>query len=274
MSELLSSIKKAFVDTVLRPTVEYLQELRNCASGLKTSQILVVGAASSTLLSYFLWRKQHRLPPGPFALSLVGNVFAFRKKEPFYVTLHRWATESYGPLITLQLGPVRCVTLNSLDVVLEALVEKGEAFSGRLQLCSLGVQTENFRDIIFANDSAEWRLRKSLATRALRCYMESERRDEVVHHVVNMVTDKMALEKDAFNPHPYISILIFHLLDTLCFGKKTDFDDPSIQRISTIFRAFSEEVRTGFLEDLLPFLQHVPTRKFGKFQELTGQFLD
>ncbi|XP_076435322.1 cytochrome P450 1A5-like [Babylonia areolata] len=268
MSQFLSALGK-----VVHEIVECVKKSTQHATSSKTSQALIFGGCVGALV-YFWIKRRRRFPPGPFALPFFGNVFALRKKEPLYVTLDRWVDESYGPVISLQLGPVSCVTLNRLDQVVEALIEKGEDFSGRHHVCSLRVQTEGFKDIIFADQSAAWKLCKKITSRALTRYLESGDLDSVVHHVVGIVTDKMAEETDAFDPRPYLSSLVFHLLDTVCFGELKDFDHPSIQRISSVFHALVEESGQGFVEDLLPILRFAPTRKFRKFEELLGQFLD
>ena len=78
-------------------------------------------------LAYNLTKKRYRLPPGPFAWPLLGNLLSMRsKEESLYVTLSRWAKEKYGPVITIYFGPIPCVTLNNIDVVTEALVQKGK----------------------------------------------------------------------------------------------------------------------------------------------------
>ena len=101
MSEILSSVKKSCVDAL-----DTVKELCASAPGSTTSQSLVVGAVVGAV-AYFLLKKRERLPPGPFPLPLLGNLLSVSsKKEPFYVTLKRWAVEKYGPVITIYFGPV------------------------------------------------------------------------------------------------------------------------------------------------------------------------
>lgn len=269
MSEILSSVRKSCVEAL-----DAVKALSASAPGSTTSQALVVGAVVGAL-AFFLLKKQQRLPPGPFALPLLGNLLSISSKsEPFYVTLKRWAVEKYGPVITIYYGPVCCVILNRVDVVMEALVQKGADFAGRPQLYSFGVMTEGFKDILFASDSLAWKLHRKIATQALRHYMRGQHLEKVVHEAVAMVMDKMAAEPEAFDPHPYMSILMFHIIDTICFGRKKEFGDSSLKRLAEIFDTLTEEAGNGFLEDILPLLRHFPTKKFQKFsddiQELLG----
>ena len=269
MSEILSSVKKACVDAL-----DTVKELCASAPGSRTSQALVVGAVVGAV-AYFLLKKRERLPPGPFPLPLLGNLLSVSsKKEPFYVTLKRWAVEKYGPVITIYFGPVCCVVLNQVDVVMEALVQRGADFAGRPQLYSFGVMTEGFKDILFASESAAWKLHRKIATQALRNYMRGQHLEKVVHEVVAMIMDKMAAEPEAFDPHSYLSILMFHVIDTICFGKVKEFNDSSLTRLSQIFDSLTQDAGNGFLEDILPLLRHFPTRKFQKFSDGIQEFLD
>lgn len=269
MSEIFSSVKRACVEAL-----DAARELSARAPGSQTSQALVVGVVVGAL-AYFAVRKRQRMPPGPFALPILGNLLSVSsEKEPFYVTLRRWAVEKYGPVVTIYFGPVSCVILNRVDVVMEALVQRGADFAGRPQLYSFGVFTEGFKDILFASDSAAWKLHRKIATQALRHYMRGRNLEKVVHEVVPVAMDKMAAEPGAFDPHCYMSMLMFHITDTICFGKVKKFDDPTLIRFSEIFDALLVESANGFLEDVLPMLRYFPTRKFQKFQAEVRELLD
>ena len=121
MSDFLSALR-----TTWQQAHHALQDVSARAPGSPTTQALLVGALVG-FLAYNLTKKRYRLPPGPFAWPLLGNILSMRsKEESFYVTLRRWANEKYGPVITIYFGPIPCVTLNDLDVVTEALVHKGK----------------------------------------------------------------------------------------------------------------------------------------------------
>ena len=119
MSEPLATVKELW-----HHALGTLQDVSARAPGSPTTQALAVGALLG-LVTYKLMKKRYRLPPGPFAWPLLGNILSMDTEEPFYMTLKRWADKRYGPVITIYLGPVRCVTLNSADVITEALVQRG-----------------------------------------------------------------------------------------------------------------------------------------------------
>ncbi|KAK5885370.1 hypothetical protein CesoFtcFv8_019083 [Champsocephalus esox] len=74
-------------------------------------------------------RRKYRLPPGPYALPLVGNLPQLDKNAPFKSFLK--FSETYGPVITVYLGWQRTVVLVGYDAVKEALVDHADDFTGR-----------------------------------------------------------------------------------------------------------------------------------------------
>ena len=74
-----------------------------------------------------LEKVRYRKPPGPTAWPLIGQLLHMNSTtESFYVTLDRWAKENYGPIFTVNMGPMEMVVLNDYVTVHEALVEKGK----------------------------------------------------------------------------------------------------------------------------------------------------
>uniref|UniRef100_A0A3Q1CNL3 Cytochrome P450, family 2, subfamily Y, polypeptide 3 n=1 Tax=Amphiprion ocellaris TaxID=80972 RepID=A0A3Q1CNL3_AMPOC len=95
---------------------------------------------SSTLLLFgivfaLLWllslknRRRWSLPPGPPGLPLIGNLLQLDKRAPFTSLLK--LSETYGPVMTVYLGPQRAVFLVGYEAVKEALVDRAEDFTGR-----------------------------------------------------------------------------------------------------------------------------------------------
>lgn len=267
MSDVWSTVRSAFTDTV-----DFIKEQSARVPGSPTQQALVVGVTCGAL-TYLLMKRHENLPPGPYPLPLLGNILALSGATPGYKKLKEWSVK-YGPVITVYLGPLRCITLNRVDVIREALVQRGGDFAGRPRLYSMGMFSEGYRNILFADDSLSWKLHRKIATKALNHYMRGQHLEKVVHEVVAMVADKMCEEKGAFDPHPYNSLLVFHLIYTLCFGKVKAFDDPKLQRLIDLFDFFTKELGNGFWEDVIPPLRLFPTRKFQRFQESLREFLD
>lgn len=133
--------------------------------------------AMAGIILALLWfgrKKSQRLPPGPFALPLIGNLPQLEKEAPFksfievslvgafMFIIHdlgplpaqgslthmflllspspsppQQLSKTYGPVMTLYLGWQRTVVLVGYDAVKEALVDQADDFTGRGPLAFL-----------------------------------------------------------------------------------------------------------------------------------------
>ncbi|XP_077192787.1 cytochrome P450 2F2-like isoform X2 [Paroedura picta] len=73
--------------------------------------------------------KKGRLPPGPPALPLLGNLLQL-DPSAMYRSLEK-LSERYGPVYTIHLGSLPCVVLCGYQAVKEALVDQANDFSDR-----------------------------------------------------------------------------------------------------------------------------------------------
>uniref|UniRef100_A0A8D0LA19 unspecific monooxygenase n=1 Tax=Sphenodon punctatus TaxID=8508 RepID=A0A8D0LA19_SPHPU len=97
---------------------------------LGATTILLVICISCLLLS--AWRKMSgngKLPPGPVPLPLIGNALQLNTKNLPQSIEKLSAT--FGPVFTIYLGTKPAVVLYGYKAVKEALIDQGDAFSGR-----------------------------------------------------------------------------------------------------------------------------------------------
>ncbi|KAL5221202.1 hypothetical protein ABZP36_025915, partial [Zizania latifolia] len=97
---------------------------------------LVCAALDAAAVVYYLTgvtrrRSGRRLPPGPTALPVVGNMLSLR--GDMHHALARLARE-YGPVMTLKLGPVTAVVVSSSDATREAFTKHGRRLAARAVL--------------------------------------------------------------------------------------------------------------------------------------------
>ncbi|XP_046575290.1 cytochrome P450 1A5-like [Haliotis rubra] len=224
-----------------------------------------------TVMVYFMTRKRYKLPPGPSGLPLLGNILAIQNKSLFRMLIQ--LEKKYGPVITLNLGPIRTVFLNNLEVVQEAYVGKSVDFAGRPQTFSGLALTEGGKDIAFTDYGPTWQLHRKLALRALKHYMKGERFQDTITEVMEAVTIEMGTETGSFDIYSYINLAIFNIISKICFNEKFSSDNEEFLKICKALDIFSQETGNGFAEDVFPPLRLYPTAKFRKFMKLNDGIL-
>nr|WET52768.1 cytochrome P450 76BK1 [Ajuga reptans] len=91
----------------------------------------VVIAASLILLAYYYLTPQKsvkKLPPGPYPLPIIGNIFQLGDKPNRSITK---LAQKYGPLMSLRFGSLLTVVVSSPEMAREVLQRFDHVFSSR-----------------------------------------------------------------------------------------------------------------------------------------------
>ncbi|XP_045710654.1 cytochrome P450 2C19-like [Phyllostomus hastatus] len=89
--------------------------------------VLVLCLCCLLLLS--LWKGKAKLPPGPTPLPIIGNMLQLDVKN-ISKSLSN-LSKVYGPVFTVYFGRRPTVVLHGYEAVKDALIDRGEEFSGR-----------------------------------------------------------------------------------------------------------------------------------------------
>nr|ATG29919.1 CYP76AA72 [Taxus chinensis] len=123
------------------------------------------------IVFYFLWRSKHsratvllRLPPGPHAWPIVGNLFQLGKKP--HESLHALSLQ-YGPLMMLRLGMKTTVVASSPAMAKEILKTHDLALAGRSVIETAKALSFHKTSIIWGECGAQWRHLRRIAASEL-----------------------------------------------------------------------------------------------------------
>lgn len=213
--------------------------------------------------------KSHRLPPGPRAFPLVGNLPQVDRRAPFKTFL-KW-NESYGPVMTVYLGPQRVVVLVGYEAVKEALVDQADDFIGRGPIAAAQKATRGY-GLVISNGERWVQLRRFTLT-TLRDFgmgrkgMEEWIQEDSKHLLAHMEDTKAS----PFEPTFLLSCTVSNVICCLVFGQRFSYKDHSFLRLLTII---SELLRFGSspwgqLYNVFPWLmEHLPGRHHKVFSNV------
>uniref|UniRef100_A0A8K9Y0K2 Uncharacterized protein n=1 Tax=Oncorhynchus mykiss TaxID=8022 RepID=A0A8K9Y0K2_ONCMY len=221
----------------------------------------VYGCLVIILVVFHLIKITHiRLPPGPHALPLLGNLLQMDKQGPFK-TLTKWSGV-YGPVMTVYLGRQRAVVLVGYEAVKEALVDQAEDFIGRAPVPFL---------------VRRWRKLGRFTLTTLRDFgMGRKRMEEWIQEESQHLIDSLDGTKAVpFDPHPFLSRTMSNVICSLVFGQRFGYEDDNFLHLLNILSAILHFGSTPWGQlYIFPWLmERLPGRQqvvFGQVDELRG----
>ncbi|CAI0418353.1 unnamed protein product [Linum tenue] len=132
------------------------------AVALSTSLTILMKRSSSSKRA-----SNHKLPPGPWRLPIVGNLHQLSGPEPVHRRLRDMARK-YGPVMQLQLGELRHVVVTSKEAAADVLKTHDAVLASRPHVLAADIFYYGEKGIGFTPYGEYWRLmRKVSATELL-----------------------------------------------------------------------------------------------------------
>ncbi|KAK6175231.1 hypothetical protein SNE40_013738 [Patella caerulea] len=261
------------VNHILEELVKYIPDVvYDYIPESKISRSLLIGAATGAL-AYLIFKKRYRLPPGPFVWPLIGNIELYTKGSIAKKLLD--LSKKHGPAFTFYMGPVRCLILNRIDVINEALLTKGANYSDRYIMYSTEVLFEGGEDIINGRYGTGWKLKRKIASRAMRLFMVSGNFNTKIEEAVSKTAEAMLKEKEAFDPKPYMFFTTLNILGGMVFGTKYEYNDETYLELLNKLEEISKLASEGiFLENIFPPARWFPSKRFKRAAQVFKEFVD
>uniref|UniRef100_A0A3Q3W3N1 Uncharacterized protein n=1 Tax=Mola mola TaxID=94237 RepID=A0A3Q3W3N1_MOLML len=243
---------------------------------MEFSVTLITAGLLIVLLLAFILKNRMRffcLPPGPTGLPIIGNLLQLNRKAPFKTLLK--LSESYGPVMTVYLGPQRTVVLVGYDAVKEALVDQADDFVGRGPLPFLIRATRGYG--LGISNGERWRQLRRFTLSTLRDFgmgrkgMEEWIQEESMHLVERIKTKP-------FDPTYFFSCTVSNVICCLVFGQRFSYEDEHFLHILQIITEITKfgsspwgQLYNVFprLMNWLPGQQHKIFHRFEELREFT-----
>ncbi|KAL8220006.1 UNVERIFIED_CONTAM: hypothetical protein K2H54_037631 [Gekko kuhli] len=164
-----------------------------------------------------------RLPPGPRPLPIVGNLFQLDPKNMLKSLMV--LRESYGSVYTIHLGSQPFVVLCGYQAVKEALVDRGDEFSGRGDLPAVFRFTQG--DGIAFSNGEKWKALRRFAIQTLRGFGVGRRSIEarIQEEAQCLVEELTKTKEESVDPTFLISRAVSNVICSIVFGDRFDYED-------------------------------------------------
>ncbi|XP_061916522.1 cytochrome P450 2F3-like [Entelurus aequoreus] len=202
-----------------------------------TAAVLLLGLLWALL--WLLYDKKSktttsRLPPGPPALPLLGNLPQLDRHAPFKSFLKM--SQTYGAVMTVHLGWQRTVVLVGYEAVKEALVDQADDFAGRMQMPFLYKATGGYG--LGISNGERWRQLRRFTLTTLRDFgmgrkgMEEWIQEESQHMRARMDSYKKA----PFDPTFLLGCSVSNVVCCLVFGQRFNYEDTDFHQLLAIIK--------------------------------------
>lgn len=208
---------------------------------LSSSLVLVLVLVVLVLVRWKRKPSGRSLPPGPLALPLIGNLPIIDKRAPFK-SFMQWS-KTYGPVMTVYLGPQRLVVLVGFDTVKEALLDQADDFAPRAPIPFL-IRVMKGYGLIVSNGE-RWRQLRRFTLTTLRDFGMGRKRMEqwIQEESENLLKSFEETRSKPVDPIFFLSRAVSNVICSLVFGQRFDYDDKSflhlLQIISRLVRFVS-----------------------------------
>ncbi|XP_027698543.1 cytochrome P450 2E1 isoform X1 [Vombatus ursinus] len=198
--------------------------------------------ASLALLVWFVflifvsvWKRIYsswKLPPGPFPLPIVGNIFDLDLKNipKSYAKL----AKEYGPVFTVYIGSKHIVVLHGYEVVKEALLDLKNEFAGRADIPVFEAH-QDF-GIIF-NNSETWKDTRRFTLTVLRDYGMGKKSNEerILRESQFLLEILRKTNSQPFDPTFVLGGAPLNVIYNILFHDRLDYSDKRCQKLLHLY---------------------------------------
>ncbi|KAK2997759.1 hypothetical protein RJ639_024906 [Escallonia herrerae] len=219
--------------------------------------------------------RRRTLPPGPYGLPLVGNLFQIGPKP--HESLAKLA-KKHGPLMTIRLGSVTSVVASSPAMAREILQKNDEACSGRPIPDAVTALDEYNHAVLWMPAGAEWRIIR----RALNTYLTHPQKldtlrglrhtavEELIQHVKEASQREEAVDigKLAF------TTALNQMSNTCVSENVADFTSKEIRGFQNAVKTLMEVDGKFNIADIFPWLKPLDPQRIRSKAEAAYSWLD
>ncbi|XP_036048096.1 cytochrome P450 2C70-like isoform X2 [Onychomys torridus] len=210
---------------------------------------IILGICLSCLSFIFLWNQHHgkgKLPPGPTPFPVVGNILQIVTKN-IIKSLNMLAGE-YGPVFTVYLGMKPTVVLHGYEVLKEALIDRGDEFSGKTQSSILSKVNQGL-GIVFSNGET-WKQTRRFSLTVLRSMGMGKKtiEDRIQQEALCLVKELRKNNGSPCDPDFLLACVPCNVISAVIFQHRFDYNDDTFKGLMNNFHRSIEILASAWIQ--------------------------
>ncbi|KAM9392248.1 cytochrome P450 2K1-like isoform 1-T1 [Pholidichthys leucotaenia] len=167
------------------------------------------------------------LPPGPFPLPVIGNLWHINLKRPHQSLCKLMNT--YGHVFTVYLGTEKVVVLAGSRTIKEALIQFRDEF-GQRYVSPILEDLNHQQGILFANGES-WKELRQFALKTLRDFGmgKSVTQQKILEESDYLIQTLREFEGKPFNTARPLNHATSNIISSFVYGSRFEWNDPRFQ---------------------------------------------
>ncbi|XP_059102147.1 steroid 17-alpha-hydroxylase/17,20 lyase [Peromyscus eremicus] len=226
---------------------------------------------SLLILAYFFWPKPKtcdaKFPRSLPSLPLVGSLPFLPRHGHMHVNFFK-LQKKYGPIYSLRLGTTPTVIIGQYQLAREVLVKKGKEFSGRPQMVTLGLLSDQGKGIAFADSDGSWQLHRKLALSSFALFRDGDHKlEKIICQEASSLCDLLLTHnEESIDLSQPIFTSITNIICAVCFSTSYENRDPILTTIQTFTEGILNCLDNENLVDIFPWLTIFPNKTLEKIK--------
>ncbi|KAH0504584.1 steroid 17-alpha-hydroxylase/17,20 lyase [Microtus ochrogaster] len=217
------------------------------------------------ILAYFFWHKSKTLcakyPKSLPFLPIVGSLPFLPRRGHMHVNFFK-LQERYGPIYSLYLGTTPTVIIGQYQLAKEVLVKKGKEFSGRPQMVTLSLLSDQGKGIAFADSNGAWQLHRKLALSTFGLFRDGDQKlEKIICQEASSLCDLLLTHnQESIDLSQPLFMAVTNIICAICFSISYENNDPILTTIKTFTEGILDGLGHNNLVDVFPWLTIFPNK--------------
>ncbi|XP_037015268.2 steroid 17-alpha-hydroxylase/17,20 lyase isoform X1 [Artibeus jamaicensis] len=217
-----------------------------------------------TLACVFWPKAKHpsgKYPKSLPSLPLVGSLPFIPRSGHQHVNFFK-LQEKYGPIYSFRMGGKTTVMIGHHQLAKEVLIKKGKEFSGRPQVVTLDILSDEQRGVAFADYGDAWQLHRKLVRATFSLFKDGDQKlENILCREISSFCDFLDTQNgQSIDLSLPLFLAVTNIICFICFNTSFKKGHPALKTIHTYNEGIMESLGKKSMVDIFPVLKIFPNK--------------